>query len=773
VKKLNCTSILTRIIFVTMFMYGIVGGAALSQDQLPRVSASPAATSLLTPDFSVAAGGEHTCALTKDGGVKCWGNNAYGQLGNNTNINSSTPVAVSGLTSDVARVTAGDHHSCALTSSGAAFCWGLNYSGQLGDGTTDDRLTPVAVIGLDHDVTDVQAGGYHTCALVNGGVQCWGDNWAGQLGNGTTDASNTPVPVTSLGSGVSAISLGYGHACALAGGVVKCWGDNYNDQLGLDPIDYSATPLDVAGLPAGIIAIATGGAHTCALTGEGAVKCWGKNEEGQLGNDTNVSSYSPVDVSGLSSGVVAISAGYNFSCAITSSGGVKCWGGNGSGQLGDDTLTSRSVPVNATGLTSGVEFITAGGAHTCTRLSSGEVKCWGNNINGQIGNGVVIPHIRTIPQDVVGSGVTGVSGGSRHTCAVVNGAALCWGDNDLGQLGDTTTLPRSIPMGVSGLGSNVIAITAGEEHSCAITVGGAPFCWGNNNNGQLGNNSEDYNLHPIPEAVYNLTSGVTAISGGNIHTCAIVSDGAQCWGRGWSGQLGDGSSTDIPHPVQVFGMPAASGVTAITAGGYHTCAVVNGAAKCWGSNYFGELGDNTTTSNGFPVDVIGLGSGVTAISAGPWHTCAVVNGAAKCWGGNDYGKLGDNSTTDSLIPVQVSGLESGVVAIAAGNDHTCALMSTGAVKCWGLNWNGQLGNGEVGISKIPVDVSGLSSGVSAISAGSNFTCAIVASGGLKCWGDAYDGQLGIGTFGFELTPVLVTGLDNYKFYFPLVVNSGQ
>ena len=282
---------------------------------------------------AIAAGDDHTCALTASGGVKCWGTNWSGQLGDGTTDDRLTPVDVSGLSSGVTAIAASRYHTCALTASGGVKCWGTNWYGQLGDGTTDDRLTPVNVSGLSSGVTAIAASRYHTCALtVSGGVMCWG---AGPLGDGTTDARLTPVDVSGLSSGVTAIAAGGNHTCALtASGGVKCWGENAFGQLGDGTIDARLTPVDVSGLSSGVTAIAAGVSHTCALTVSGGVKCWGENGDGQLGNGTDYSRLTPVDVSGLSSGVAAIAAGWRHTCALTASGGVKCWGSNGYGQLG-------------------------------------------------------------------------------------------------------------------------------------------------------------------------------------------------------------------------------------------------------------------------------------------------------------------------------------------------------------------------------------------------------------------------------------------------------
>jgi alpha-tubulin suppressor-like RCC1 family protein len=358
------------------------GAAAASPGSELRAAATPTAK-------AIAAGGIHTCALTSAGAVQCWGDNRSGQLGDGTSAERHSPVTVSGLGSGVAAIATGGIHSCGLTSAGGVKCWGDNRSGQLGDGTTSARHTPVGVSGLSSGVTAIAAGGFHTCALTSaGGVKCWGDNRSGQLGDGTMTEHTTPVPVSGLSSGVVAISAGDYHTCALTTAhAVKCWGYNFLGQLGNGTIADSSVPVAVSGLAGGVAAIAAGGLHSCALTSAGAVRCWGDNRSGQLGDGTTTERHTPVAVSGLASGVAAIAAGGDHSCARMNTSVVECWGENGSGQLGDGTTTERHTPVVVSGLASDVAAISAGGFHTCALTSAGAVRCWGDNPYGQLGDG--------------------------------------------------------------------------------------------------------------------------------------------------------------------------------------------------------------------------------------------------------------------------------------------------------------------------------------------------------------------------------------------------
>ncbi len=358
----------------------------------------------------MAAGSGHTCALTAGGGVVCWGRNDYGQLGDGTTTYQPTPVAVSGLASGVTAIAAGNDHTCALTAGGGVVCWGFNGDGELGDGTTTDQWTPVAVSGLTSGVKAIAAGGWHTCAVTAAdAVVCWGWNGYGQLGDGTTTDSLTPVAASGLASGVASVAAAGYHTCArTALGAALCWGDNSVGQIGDGTTTQRETPTGVSGLSSGVATIAAAGYHTCAVTSGGAALCWGWNDYGQLGDGTTTQREKPTAVSGLTSGVASIAVGAYQSCALTSGGGVLCWGANWYGQLGDGTTTQRETPVAVSGLASGVASLTGGVYHTCAVTTAGAGTCWGSNIDGQLGDGTTTDRWTPTP-------VTGLSGGKASS----------------------------------------------------------------------------------------------------------------------------------------------------------------------------------------------------------------------------------------------------------------------------------------------------------------------------------------------------------------------
>jgi alpha-tubulin suppressor-like RCC1 family protein len=354
---------------------------------------------------------------------------------------------------------------------------------------------------------------------------------------------------------------------------------------------------------------------------------------------------------------------------------------------------------------------------------------------------------------------TAIAAGSEHTCAIATGGVVyCWGSNSNGQLGDGTTADSWVPVAVSGLGTNVAAIATGAFHSCALTGGassGSVLCWGRNDHGQLGSGSTADS--PVPVPVTGLGSNVTAIAAGGLHTCALWGGGVSCWGDNEHGQVGDGTTLDKSAPVQVSGV--LSGAASIAAGGAHTCVAGPAGVQCWGFDSNGQLGDGLTSDSLLPVAVKLLASGASAVSAGGAHTCAIAAGATlMCWGYGLYGQIGDDSTGDCVAPTPVTSGAHGAIAVAAGGEHSCAIDAAGAAWCWGEDQSGQLGdNGSIDSTK-PVPVVGIASGATAVAAGTAHACALLA-GSVQCWGWNVAGALGNGTNADSPVPVRVLGFN--------------
>jgi alpha-tubulin suppressor-like RCC1 family protein len=722
-------------------------------------AASPTAAAE-APQYAspLSLGGNFTCALTVAGGLSCWGNNRYGQLGDGVTLSADLPQPVGRAAAGIAAVAAGWSHACALRRTGALDCWGSNAQGQLGDGTFTDKSSPTAVDGLGGKVTAVAAGHRHTCVLLEtGGVQCWGGDASGALGDGGAANRSAPADVPGLTSGVAAVAAGAGHTCALrTGGAVTCWGWNNSGQVGDGTAVDRRTPVDVAGLGRPAVALAAGDQHTCALLSDGSVACWGANASGQLGDGLRVRSTVPAAVVGLTGRAVQIAAGGAHTCARIEDGTVECWGDDQSGQLGDGGYDNRSEPTPAV-LPAKAEYIAAGFSHTCAILAERRIQCWGWNSEGQLGDGTV--KSRRTSADVVGFGgqAVAVAAGWSSACALLAaGDVRCWGGNGAGQLGDGSNADRAEPEGVAGLEAGRIALAVGGEHACALSATGGVKCWGRNDRGQLGGGTTaDRNS---PADVAGLPEEIIAVAAGRAHTCALtVRGGVKCWGANEDGQLGDGTFRDRSRPVAVNGL--AEDVVGIAAGGNHTCALTRGGGlKCWGSNKYGQIGDGSLENRPEPVGVSGLASGVDSFSLGAFHTCAIAGAALKCWGWNAYGQLGDSTPTDRAAPVDVRWLAGTPAAVSAGADFTCAILRAGNLRCWGNNEFGQLGDGGTAVHHTPVDVQGGPGRAILLDAGFYSACELTADGILRCWGNNLSGQLGNGSTDNSSLPVDVIGL---------------
>ena len=404
---------------------------------------------------------------------------------------------------------------------------------------------------------------------------------------------------------------------------------------------------------------------------------------------------------------------------LTQPAGQTCTpGGNASGKT-----AGSDINVAVTCATT----ITAGVAHTCavsaTSASISTVLCWGSNEFGQLGNGETASSTSPVQVTGLGASLISVAAGSESTCALTGlGTVWCWGDNSNGQLGDGTFTQSAVPVQVldptgSAPLSSVARIAAGAAHACAVTNSGAAFCWGDNRNGQLGNGTEIVSSLPVP--VSGMSSSVSTIAAGSDFTCAVMtSASAECWGDGISGRLGNGTSTSSTSPSMVLdasGSSPLSGVVTISAGFEDACALTtDGNVFCWGANGSGQLGNGAVTAaSATPVEVLNSDgksplADVIAISTGTDNNCAVTaSGATQCWGANASGQLGNSGGANSSTPVAVSGLASGAVAIASGEQHTCVATSAGIAQCWGANTSGQLANGTARGSAIPVEAVGV------------------------------------------------------------------
>ena len=496
-------------------------------------------------------------------------------------------------------ISLGFNHTCALLDDGSLKCWGNNTLGQLGDGTTTFRTTPISVdLGEGRTATAVGGGDYHTCAILDDeSLKCWGYNYYGQTG----------IPTAHRGD----------QRGEMGGNLILV-------DLDIDKEEEVEVGPEIT--------LGLGANHTCAIDDEGTLKCWGNNTAGQLGV-AKTSNVTCKDADGNSPGcikvptmvelgtnrtAIQINSGNAHTCAILDDSSLKCWGSNNSGFLGiGDPISETENPTDVelgTGRTA--RALTTKNRHSCVILDNGTLKCWGENSSGQLGDGTST--VRRNPTEItLGDGriATSVSTGGLHTCAILdNGVLNCWGENGQGALGIDSNTDQSRPTRVTFSGDKTaVAIDIGSYHTCAILDDNSLVCWGRHENGQLGvgtNGNEvcsiagtDYNCIKTP-AVVDLGANITAkgIGLGYNHTCALLDDGSiKCWGQNNFGQLGDGTTTDRNTPVEVT-LPSGGSAKAVHASGNITCAILDdNSIWCWGANHFGQLLDGTTIDRYAPV----------------------------------------------------------------------------------------------------------------------------------------------------------------------------
>jgi len=616
---------------------------------------------------SISLGYAHTCAIATNGKTYCWGYGIYGQLGDGNNEDKKTPALVN--TTAIGNVqfisiSLGWEHTCAIATNGKAYCWGYNSWGQLGDGTNIDRNTPVLVdtsVMGNVQFNSISLGYRHSCIITNNGkTYCWGLNSSGQLGDGTNEEKNTPALVDTRAIGnaqFSSLASGVYHSCAIAtDGKTYCWGLNNNRQLGDNTINNRNKPVlvDVSSIGnSKFTHIFLAQLYSCSIDTNNEIFCWGS-----MPNMNVRQSYS------LQNQKIAL--GYFHSCTISNEGKTYCWGKNSNGQLGDGTIIDKNTPVLVdTASIGNVQFtsIALGTNHTCAIATNGNTYCWGDNLYGQLGISDTSGYItksKPVLVDTASVGniqFTSLDLGEFYTCGLTtNGKIYCWGANYKGQLGDGTTVGRNKPTEINNsvIGNvQFTSLTVGWVHACAISTNGKTYCWGYNVDGQLGDGTTDDRTKPVLVDTTGIRNAqFTSLSLGKLHSCGIANDGkTYCWGYNVDGELGDGSSAYLKSRPSLIDTSSISNIqfTSIALGDFHSCAIaIDGKIYCWGKNGDGQLGNGTIVDNNKPilVDTIAIGNlQFTSLALKNNHSCAIAtNGKTYCWGDNPYNVLGFETT---------------------------------------------------------------------------------------------------------------------------------
>ena len=739
---------------------------------------SPAAESQPNISTSIAASFSHSCAVSDEGKVFCWGSNEDGKLGiGKSEIEldySAIPLEVVGI-ADAAAVATGENHTCALHQSGAVSCWGSDEDNQIGIPDSSGSVVPVQIEGIE-DAVWIATGEGHTCAVhQDGTISCWGYNRVGALGNRQAyedENFSTPTPVRVEGiTDATAVTASSAYTCALhRAGTISCWGNNSYGQLGSgqtsEELEESAVPVQVADIT-DATAIASSQWHSCALRKDGTIACWGDNDSGLLGSghtrEELEGSAVPVQVADITD-AIAIATGKWHSCALRKDGTIACWGRDGLGRFGEvesdfqetDQLGTFPVPVQVTDITDAVAIAT-GEEHSCALHQNGKISCWGYNLWGQLGNGQSVLRVSILPVEVVGiTDATAVSLGRHHSCALhQDGTVSCWGTLI------TSGMSLAAPVKISGI-AGATNIATGEFHTCTVHQDGTISCWGINDQEILGGGQADEDLEHSagPVQVKGITDA-TAIATGWGHTCALHQIGTvSCWGRNYHGELGNGASggedlldgsANSATPVNVTGITDA---VAIAAGFSHSCALhQTGSVSCWGEIGRGrvltdkEQPDSELEYSSVPVKVVGVTDAI-AIAAGRHYSCAIrKDGTVFCWQYISEGaQLGSiEAFRDSNIPVR-EGEITDAIDIASDGDSSCVLHRDGTVSCWGIEafFFVSIADNE----PLPVHMPDIDDAI-AVDVSSDerlgnlgHACALSQGGKISCWGYNDYGQLG-------------------------------
>ena len=639
--------------------FGQLGHGLYENETIP-VSVKDDSDSTLTGISQISSGKLHTCALNTDSEVLCWGYGDSGRLGSGATDNTNTATNVKSIDGQsnltgISQVSAGGSHTCAIQSAdGSVLCWGSQESKRLGNGQSSGSSSlPVQVPSLS-DVAQISVGGRHTCALTNSyRVYCWG-----QYKGGSNSFDPTLISFSNSNFLALQISAGENHTCALRAlssttWRAYCWGEGGDYQLGLSSRNDFAYPRSVrppvgestSDWSSGLVQVSAGDKYTCVLRTDDRVFCWGKGDSGRLGLGYAAASTSRPERVPLSTALTRswgevtdfrgrVSAGGDHSCAITEGKDVYCWGHESDGRLGNNLSGDNNIltptPVTGTsgsGKFSGVDQVAAGGKHSCA-VKNGGVFCWGDHTNGQVGNGSAAGGNKVYPRRVKTTGNSNltqarrISAGAEHTCTLRrDGDVACWGNNAAGQLGvgDTSSNNGAVTV-LSGEdeGTNlggIVHINAGKNHSCAVKSDGRVLCWGNGAHGRLGNNGSANQSSPVfvkDTAGTGHLQGIVQVSAGQEHTCALAYNGSvYCWGKASNALTGNHNADRlIPRLAKQSSTNNLSGIEKLIAGEGFGCALrtYGQQAYCWGKRAQGRIGEgNTTGSKVYPTSVKNIG----------------------------------------------------------------------------------------------------------------------------------------------------------------------
>lgn len=625
------------------YAWGLGSSGQLGNNTVTNFVSTPVAVAGTYTFCEIASRSDFAVALTNTGLAYSWGSTLnYGELGNNAIGSRSSPVAVC-CNYTFCKISVGQQEVCGLTNLGVVYCWGYGGVGAIGNNSLLNRCVPTAAcIGL-LNFCDIAVGNSNVVAITSSGVAyCWGQNTSGQLGDNSVVNKSTPVAVC---GGLTFSSVGAGINCAFgitSAGVLYAWGTNYFGTLGDNTATSRSTPVAVCG---GITfcRVYSGLYHTIGVDNVGRVYAWGINIYSVL--DNNLGQMLPV-CGGLT--FCDLNAGGYQVIAITDTKVPYGWGLNTNGQLGDNSVVDKYTPVAICGNLS-FNVVASGTGSSCGLTNTGAAYCWGNGTQGRLGDNSIVN--KSTPVAVCGGlNFSKIAVNQTFATAITSAGVLyAWGSGANGRLGDNTTVSKSTPVAVCGAGRVYCEVRSGNGFSVSVTNAGVLYSWGVNTAGALGDNSVVAKSTPVAVCGGGRNYCVIDTSLQNGFAAAITNTGAAyMWGYNAFGNLGNNSTASVSTPVAVCG-----GLTfcQIALGYIHTMAITNtGVLYGWGDNQFGQLGINSAVNYSTPVAVCGALT-FCKVAAGDGWTVAITNtGVAYGWGQNQSGQLGGfRAYTPTLI----------------------------------------------------------------------------------------------------------------------------
>lgn len=651
----------------------------------------------------ISAGGEHSCGIQIDDSLWCWGNDTNLQLGDGATTGPQTaPVTVSGG-GTWKSVSAGGDMTCGIKTDNTGWCWGNDSNGKLGIGATGASNAPVEIDGASSwKVIRASLSGFSTatCGIKSDDTAwCWGSDFSGTVGNGAIAGNQeSPSPVSG-GATWKDIDVGALHACGIqSDNTGWCWGSDSYGEIG----NGATTGLQIA--PVSINgghtwkSLRGGASITCGIKSDDTTWCWGYGYSGGIGaGGSTTTADVPTAVSGGHSWAM-IDTGAEYNCGISADGALYCWGLGTNGSLGNGDAPERYIP-NPQAINNSLTWLKissggpgfGGGAHSCGIKTDNSLWCWGMGNSGQLGDNTAAIS-RATPNQITGGGSwKDISTGGQHSCGIMADDTMrCWGDGMNGRLGNAGTAPSATPVTLSG-GGTWKSVGLGRDHTCGIKSDDTAWCWGHGSWGARGDGSTT-TTRTTPVIV---SGGYTwkMVSGGAGFTCGIqTNDSLWCWGVGPNGQRGDGTTTTS----QTTAIAVSGGGTwkKVSAGVGHACAIKSDDTLwCWGLNTDAQLGDGTTTQSLVPVAVSGGGTWKNVYAADS-HTCAMKSDDTLwCWGRGSTGLLGNVSLASPVsTPSAVTGGHKWKSADAGANT-SCGIIFDDTAWCWGDSRYGQLGAG--------------------------------------------------------------------------------